>query len=135
MPLGKALLKIGQVAQQSGLSSRTIDYYTQCGLLTYERSSSNYRLYDESVLYTLERIQFLKKKRMSLEEISASLQHPSDNGNEPFLMEVKEEMDRLQHKISFLEEAMKNAPKEEKARVYQDLTNKLTVMTQLLTLL
>ncbi|PPA68667.1 MerR family transcriptional regulator [Jeotgalibacillus proteolyticus] len=135
MPLGKELLKIGQVAKLSGLSSRTIDYYTQCGLLSFERSPSNYRLYDESVLHTLERIRLLKKQRMSLDEISASLQLPYDENHEPLLNEVREEINKLQKKMVSLEETMKHKPKEEKARIYQDLSNKLAVITQLLTLL
>ncbi|MFK4997232.1 MerR family transcriptional regulator [Bacillus sp. N9] len=46
----------------SGLSLRTIDYYTQSGLLDCTRSASNYRLYDKQVLQTIERIKLLKNR-------------------------------------------------------------------------
>ena len=62
-------MKIGEVAKLSGVSVRTIDYYTTAGLLAFERSEANYRLYLTSVLQTLERIQVLKKQRMSIAEI------------------------------------------------------------------
>ncbi|OMP68422.1 MerR family transcriptional regulator [Domibacillus epiphyticus] len=134
MQIGKALLRIGQVAELSGLSSRTIDYYTQHGLLEYERSSSNYRLYPESVLQTLERIKLLKKQRMSIAEIKAAITVPDKDTIEPIIVEVQEEITCLQQKLTTLEEKMKDATHEEKKLVYQRLENKLTDVMRLLTL-
>ncbi|OLN22420.1 MerR family transcriptional regulator [Domibacillus antri] len=133
MRIGKALLRIGQVAELSGLSSRTIDYYTQHGLLEYERSSSNYRLYPESVLQTLERIKLLKKQRMSIAEIKEAIQ--TDNTIEPIIVEVQDEITCLQQKLTTLEEQMKDAPREEKKLIYQKLESKLTDVMKLLTLM
>ncbi|KIL51870.1 MerR family transcriptional regulator [Jeotgalibacillus soli] len=135
MDLGEALLRIGQVAELSGLSARTIDYYTRQGLLNYERSSSNYRLYHQNVLQTLERIKLLKKQRLSLTEISAALHIPSMQAIEPLVVEVQEEIDSLQQKLTALEEQMKNTPQEERKIVYEELAHKLTDVMQLLTLL
>jgi MerR family copper efflux transcriptional regulator len=133
--IGEALLRIGQVAELSGLSPRTIDYYTSCGLLTFERSASNYRLYHKNVLSTLSRIKLLKQQRMSIVEISAAIQGSVENSKEPMLIEVQDEIARLQQKLTTLEELMKDAPQDEKKIVYQDLSNKMMAVMQLLTLL
>ncbi|MCP3764782.1 MerR family transcriptional regulator [Domibacillus sp. A3M-37] len=135
MCIGKALLRIGQLAKLSGLSSRTIDYYTQCGLLPVQRSSANYRLYPEDVLQTLERIKLLKKQRMSIEEIKRVLLTPECQEIEPIMCEVQDEIDCLQKKLTVLEEKLKDAPQEEKERVHRILETKLTDVMKLLTLL
>ncbi|MGG3572523.1 MerR family transcriptional regulator [Bacillus gobiensis] len=130
------MLRIGQVAKLSGLSPRTIDYYTQRGLLDFERSPSNYRLYPESVLHTLDRIKLLKSQRMSLGEITEALQDPSNNKKvEPILCEVQDDINSLQQKLTALEEALKDAPQKEKQLVHKELTNRLAIVMQLLTLL
>ncbi|ALC82919.1 MULTISPECIES: MerR family transcriptional regulator [Bacillus] len=130
------MLRIGQVAKLSGLSPRTIDYYTQRGLLDFERSPSNYRLYPESVLHTLDRIKLLKSQRMSLGEITEALQDPSSNKKvEPILCEVQDDINSLQQKLTALEEALKDAPQKEKQLVHKELTNRLAIVMQLLTLL
>lgn len=117
------------------MSSRTIDYYTSCGLLKSERSPANYRLYNRNVLETLERIKHLKKQRFSITEISSALKVSRNDTQEPILIEVQEEIKLLQQKLARLEELMKDAPQEEKKYVYQDLSNKLMAVMQLLTLL
>lgn len=71
--IGKMGLRIGQVAKLSGLSVRTIDYYTRCRLLQVERSSSNYRLYSDDVLETLKKISILKQQRLTIAEIRKEL--------------------------------------------------------------
>lgn len=135
MYIGKALLRIGEVAKLSGLSSRTIDYYTQCGLLTVQRSDSNYRLYAEDVLQTLERIKLLKSHRLSIVEIKQALEVQEDQEIEPIVYEVQDEIDCLQKKLTALEEKLKNASPDEKKRVRLMLETKLAEVMLLLTLL
>lgn len=135
MYIGKALLRIGEVAKLSGLSSRTIDYYTQCGLLSVQRSDSNYRLYTEDVLQTLERIKLLKSRRLSILEIKQALEIQEDQAIEPIVYEVQDEIDCLQEKLAALEEKLKNAPPDEKKRVRSMLETKLADVMLLLTLL
>ena len=43
--IGTEKLKIGELAAKTGITKRTIDYYTTLGLLKAERSSTNYRYY------------------------------------------------------------------------------------------
>ncbi|MEH7125777.1 MerR family transcriptional regulator [Bacillus sp. JJ1532] len=57
------------MAEKASVTKRTIDHYTNLGLLKAERSPSNYRYYDHS---SIERIHFIEKRKeegMSLEEI------------------------------------------------------------------
>ena len=133
--IGKALLRIGQVAKLSGLSTRTIDYYTSNKLLPVTRSASNYRLYSEDVLHTLERIKLLKKQRMSIEEIRKVIQSTEDEDIEPIMNEVQAEIACLQKKLTSLEEKLKDAPQEEKKKVYRTLETKLLDVMKLLSLM
>lgn len=63
------LYKIGEIAGLAGVSKRTIDYYTNLGLLKHARSESNYRYYPEDTLVRLRIIEGMKEKRFTLEEI------------------------------------------------------------------
>jgi DNA-binding transcriptional MerR regulator len=55
------------------ISKRTIDYYTQIGLLHPVRTDSNYRLYGEDTIKALELIVHYKKLNMPLQEIKKAL--------------------------------------------------------------
>ena len=58
---GSRLLRINEVAIETGLTTRTIRYYEEMGLLEpAARSEGDYRLYDES---DLERLQFIRSLR------------------------------------------------------------------------
>lgn len=61
------------MAELAKVSKRTIDYYTQLGLLTAERSKSNYRYYSEDALERLKLIELFKREKLSLEEIRERL--------------------------------------------------------------
>ena len=56
------------------ISKRTIDYYTQIGLLNPLRTDSNYRLYGEESIRILELVEHYKNLNMPLEEIKASIE-------------------------------------------------------------
>lgn len=128
---GESLLRIGQVAKMSGLSLRTIDFYTRNGLLEYSRSSSNYRLYDQEVLQTIERIKLLKKQRLSLEEIKATIQTINLPSKEKMMLDIQSDINSLQKNLSQLEETMRNASLEEKKLISQKIGNQLAVLVQL----
>ncbi|ELR96767.1 heavy metal-responsive transcriptional regulator [Gloeocapsa sp. PCC 73106] len=72
---GSQLLKIGEVAQETGLSIKTIRYYDQLGLLlpSVQRNQAGYRLFQPVVI---NRLQFIKKTQslgLSLKEIKEIL--------------------------------------------------------------
>lgn len=128
-------MRIGEVAYASGVSIRTIDYYTTRGLLPVERSDKNYRLYPDSVLQTLERIQYLKKQRLSIAEIKEVLDSSQLLETDVLAEDVYEEFDCLQKKIIRLEEQMKNAPAHVKVQISKALESKLVAIASLLALL
>lgn len=71
MSVTTALLQIGELAQRTGASHRTIHYYERLGLLRpVEREGAGYRYYNEEAVQRLEKIAALKKLGLSLEEIA-----------------------------------------------------------------
>lgn len=70
--------RIGEVAERTGLTRRTLRHYDDLGLLVPSaRSWSDYRLYDEDDLLRLLQIQNLKALGLSLEEIAGALADPA----------------------------------------------------------
>ncbi|MDE3838094.1 MerR family transcriptional regulator [Bacillus methanolicus] len=65
---------MGELASLSGVSKRTIDYYTSLGLLKADRSKSNYRIYSEEALHDLKFIEECKTMHFPLEEIKRKLE-------------------------------------------------------------
>ncbi|WP_422124519.1 MerR family transcriptional regulator [Planococcus sp. X10-3] len=128
-------MKIGEVAKQSGVSTRTIDYYTNSGLLEFERSDANYRLYPTNVLQTLERIQVLKKQRMSIAEIQEIICAGDTPETDELVDEVLDEFKGLQQKIIRLEEQLQDAPAHAKTQVSKALATQMAAITALLALL
>lgn len=81
---GDELLKIGEVANQSGLSIQTIRYYDQLGLLSpgVTRTQSGYRLFEPKVINRLEFIRKIQTLGLSLQEIKIILD-VHDSGDVP----------------------------------------------------
>lgn len=70
--------RIGEVAERTGLTRRTLRHYDELGLLVpAARSWSDYRLYDSADLLRLLQIQNLKALGLSLSEIADALRDPS----------------------------------------------------------
>ena len=68
---------ISQVAELTGISTRTLQYYDEIGLLKpSELTESGYRLYDDEVLQKLQQILFFKEQGFKLKEIKEILQKP-----------------------------------------------------------
>jgi len=70
---GAEKLKIGELAERANVTKRTIDYYTNLGLLKAERSASNYRYYDVSSIERISLIEQMKSEGKSLEEIKREI--------------------------------------------------------------
>lgn len=68
---------ISQVAELTGVSTRTLQYYDEIGLLKpSELTQSGYRLYNDGALQKLQQILFFKELGFKLKEISEILQKP-----------------------------------------------------------
>ncbi|WP_026694459.1 MerR family transcriptional regulator [Peribacillus kribbensis] len=87
-------LRISEVAHLANVTKRTVDYYTNKGLLQAERSPSNYRYYTEDAVERIQFIESLKKEKLSLEQIAERLKQ-----DEPH----EENLDGLKAKIKELE--------------------------------
>ncbi|KAB2337101.1 MerR family transcriptional regulator [Cytobacillus depressus] len=65
---------MGELANLANVSKRTIDYYTNIGLIQAERTKSNYRMYSEDVLADLRFIENCKTMHIPLDEIKRKLE-------------------------------------------------------------
>lgn len=128
-------MKIGELAKRSGVSTRTIDYYTNFGLLDVQRSESNYRLYPLSAIQTIERIQLLKKQRLTISEIKETLNQEETINSEVLAESVFKEFESLQQKIARLEEQLEEAPTHVKLQISKALENRMGALASLIALL
>lgn len=76
--LEKGLLKLGEIAELSGLSMGTIRHYSNIGLINAEeRTQGNFRLFEKNK--TIERLAYVKKlisQGMSLDQIQLEMKKP-----------------------------------------------------------
>jgi DNA-binding transcriptional MerR regulator len=116
LPSAPRLLRINQVAAETGLTARTIRYYEEMGLLEpAARSEGDYRLYDDS---DLERLRFIRSLRddagFSLAQIGQLLEdeHARERNRERFRQTgdpderrslIRDAQTRVDHQIEILE--------------------------------
>jgi MerR family copper efflux transcriptional regulator len=62
-------LRIGELAEQAGVTTRTIRYYESMGLLQPVEREGGFRSYTDDALRRLHKIDALKKLGLTLEEI------------------------------------------------------------------
>lgn len=89
------------MAEVVGVSKRTIDYYTQFGLLTPNRTEANYRCYSEDSLERLKLIGLYKKEKLTLEEIRERLQVL--DGERVPIMDVTQKIHEIREQVHSLE--------------------------------
>ena len=63
-------MRIGELATRAGVTTRTIRYYEGLGLLASRREGGGHRQYDDDALARLNKIDWLKRMGLTLEEIS-----------------------------------------------------------------
>ncbi|TVX76366.1 MerR family transcriptional regulator [Peribacillus simplex] len=97
------------MAEMANVTKRTVDYYTNLGLLKAERSASNYRYYSVGELERLRRIEGYKRENLSLEDIKKILKKDKEAASaiEEKGLQLKNKMDglndELQEFISLIE--------------------------------
>lgn len=70
-------LKVGQLAERTGMTVRALHHYDEIGLLSpSRRTSAGHRLYGEAEVRRLQRIASLKHLGLSLDEIRECLDRP-----------------------------------------------------------
>ena len=79
----RPLLRIGQLARESGFPAKTLRYYEEVGVLRPEcRSESGYRLYNDGAIRRLAFVRKAKAVGLSLTDIESILKI-SDEGRAP----------------------------------------------------
>lgn len=134
------LYKIGELAEVSQVSKRTIDYYTKMGLLICERSESNYRFYQKDAVDDLVFIDECKKMNMPLEEIKQRLtMAKAEKADSDALTHHAEYISRImQHLQTELKELCSSAEKldkKEQEKIIHSLIPKAAGLNEKLTLL
>ncbi|MFZ4200560.1 MULTISPECIES: MerR family transcriptional regulator [Lysinibacillus] len=102
--MGTEKLKIGELAEKTGITKRTIDYYTNIGLLVAERSATNYRYYDPVMIERLQFIEQRKQQGLSLVEIQQELNITPYEEIDVQMLRLK--MQDLEHDVASLLEQM-----------------------------
>jgi MerR family copper efflux transcriptional regulator len=68
------LLRIGELADQAGVTTRTVDFYTGLGLLEpAARTAGGYRLYPADAVEAITTIRRLEDHGIGLDEIAAAM--------------------------------------------------------------
>ena len=132
--------RIGELAQLAHVSRRTIDYYTNLGLLKAERSDSNYRYYDETALDTLKYIESYKKIHVPLCEIKELLQQrQSERQNKDVVMEqlsgISKQMHELEHELLQIRPLLDSLTDEQQQRLKQHLSTQTSALVHTLSVL
>ncbi|MEF2098141.1 MerR family transcriptional regulator [Bacillus sp. CFBP9009] len=99
--VGNETLKIGELAEMANVTKRTVDYYTNLGLLKAERSASNYRYYSVGEIERLRRIEGYKRENLSLEDIKELLKKDKEAASaiEEKGLQLKNKMDGLNEEL------------------------------------
>jgi len=91
--------KVNELARLSGLSTRTLRYYDQIGLLTPEKTESNgYRIYGQAEVDKLQQILFYRELGLALDEIKTIVDNPGFNPQkslEAHLSALKSKRERI----------------------------------------
>ena len=126
------------MAQLAGVSTRTIDYYTQIGVLKErERTPGNHRLYSEDSLTIIKIVKQLQEQHFSLDEICQLFKCKSNSDFIEITVCIKEHLDNLQKKVVELYSTQQTTdhPDENKDASRELIAKGLHVMQTLMVLL
>ncbi|WP_282107559.1 MerR family transcriptional regulator [Bacillus cereus] len=131
--------RIGEVAELAQVSKRTIDYYTNLGLLEAKRSNKNYRYYDESAVDRLKFIEKCKQLNMQLSEIRKVLDNQQNQTvlNHKLAGQVNHvsgHLQQLEHELMHLKPLLDNLTEEQKKLYMKGLSGQATTLIQTLVL-
>ena len=122
-------MKIGELAEITGITKRTIDYYTNLGLLQAERSTSNYRFYTSEAIERIKVIEQLKARGMCLNDIKQSLDQNEQN-DDMDLQNICLQMKTLQNEISTLVEKMQKQEQSKNYRIKNKVSSESVALMQ-----
>lgn len=127
------------MAELAQVSKRTIDYYTNLGLLEVKRSNKNYRYYDESTVDRLKFIEKCKQLNMQLSEIKKVLDNQQNQTvlNHKLAGQVNDvsgHLQQLEHELMHLKPLLDNLTEEQKKLYMKGLSGQATTLIQTLVL-
>lgn len=95
-------MRIGELADRTGTSVRSLRYYEECGLLAPRRSGSGQRHYDETAVHRVEVIRQLLAAGLGTSAIDDVLPCMADPASQTSLLTERliAERDRLTHEIA-----------------------------------
>jgi len=113
-----ARYRIGELARLTGVSPRTVDFYTHQGLLApAERSEGGHRFYDEEALRRIRAIRALRAGGSSLEEARQRLASASGVAEVlPRAEHLRGELERIERDVAELAPRLAALPRESEAR-------------------
>jgi MerR family transcriptional regulator, copper efflux regulator len=135
------LYRIGEIAKLKNISKRTIDYYTQIGLLNPIRTDSNYRLYGEECIQILNLVEHYKNLNMPLEEIKSSIELIKSNNTidkqkvEKHVEQIASIMQHLKEEINVMEPILQKLNNKQKESLINKLSSEGVTLAQTLLLL
>lgn len=102
-------MQIGELADRTGLSLRTIRHYDEVGLLPASRTEGGFRVYTERDVERLTHIKRMKPLGFSLEEMAELLEllgaeEPGGERMAAYLARAHPERDRLARKLAQADE-------------------------------
>lgn len=131
--LGNEKLKIGELAEITGITKRTIDYYTNLGLLKAERSSSNYRYYSVDMIQRIHEIEEKKAQGMTLEEIKKVIY--DTYAEEVDVQELRLRIQLLEKDVSQLVQQLDHSNDDNQQVIKQKISTESVALMQSLLLL
>lgn len=66
-------VRIGELARATGTTARALRHYEQAGLISCERASNGYRVYDERAVVRVGNIRYLLAAGLTLEDVRVFL--------------------------------------------------------------
>lgn len=109
---------VGQLAELSGVSARTLRYYEKLGLLSPVRNRENgYRVYREQEVDELQQILFYREMGVGLREIRQMMQQPGYDRRpvlEAHLLTLQEQKRQLEQLIGTVNRTLRAMKGEEK---------------------
>lgn len=130
---GDVKLRIGELAKKTEVTKRTIDYYTNLGLLQAERSAANYRYYNEAAIERILFIEECKKDNLSLEDIKKRLNDRKMDTYDINL--IKEKLGSLEKEMKSLLHSVNGEDHHKKKEVRNTISHESISLIQTLLLL
>jgi DNA-binding transcriptional MerR regulator len=107
------MFKIGEIARQAGVTTRTLRYYEQLGLFVPTNvNTKGYRYYNDDTLAVINRIRDLQRVGLSLDEIKEVIglyfhQKKKVEAKEKTLNYLQIHLDNIESKITLLNNVRK----------------------------